>query len=117
MPTISLRLIAFASLALTVQLSAQDTKPAKAIQPKLVQKIEPLYSEQARTDKIEETVTLKVVVGTDGHTSDVRVVKSLGHGLDENAIDAVQKWLFQPGTVDGKPVVVAAVVQVPFHLQ
>jgi len=112
MPTSLLRAIAFAALTLVLPLAAQDTKP-----PKLVQKIAPQYSEQARIDKVEGIVTLKVLVDAEGHTSDIRVVKSLGHGLDENAIDAVQKWLFQPGTMNGKPVAVGAVIEVPFQLQ
>jgi protein TonB len=117
MLTSSLRLIAVAALALVLPLGAQDTKATKGTQPRIVHKIEPQYSEQARTEKVEGTVTLKVVVDTNGHPSDIRVVKSLGHGLDEKAIDAVEKWEFQPGTINGEPVAVAAIIQVPFRLQ
>ena len=44
-----------------------------------------------------------------------RVVRALGLGLDEKAIEAVMKWRFQPGLKDGKPVTVAAQVEVNFR--
>jgi periplasmic protein TonB len=37
-------------------------------------------------------------------------------GLDEKAMEAVSKWLFKPGTKNGKPVTVAASIEVSFHL-
>jgi outer membrane biosynthesis protein TonB len=46
----------------------------------------------------------------------LRVVKGIGLGLDEKAIEAVTKWRFKPGLKDGKPVVVAAHIEVNFRL-
>jgi periplasmic protein TonB len=46
----------------------------------------------------------------------LKVVRALGLGLDEKAIEAVQKWRFKPGVKDGRPVAVAATVEVNFRL-
>jgi TonB family protein len=85
-------------------------------QPKLLSKIEPKYSEEARQAKWQGTVQLSLIVEEDGSPSDVKVSRPLGLGLDENAIDAVKQWRFQPGLKDGKPVRVVATVQVNFRL-
>ena len=84
--------------------------------PRLLYKIEPEYSEEARKAGLEGTVVLAIEVWEDGMAHNIRVVKSLGLGLDEEAIDAVRKWRFQPGMKDGKPVRVAAQVHVSFRL-
>lgn len=77
---------------------------------------EPQYSEEARKAKWGGTVLLSLVVDETGHTTDIHVIKPLGLGLDEKAIEAVSKWLFIPGKKDGKPVKVLAQVEVTFRL-
>jgi TonB family protein len=84
--------------------------------PKVLTKIEPEYSEDARADKIQGTVTLYVIIDVDGHAKDARVLKSVGYGLDEKAVEAVGKWTFQPGTRGGQPVRVEAQIEVNFRL-
>jgi TonB family protein len=59
---------------------------------------------------------LSIVVNTDGKAEDVKVVKSLGMGLDEKAIEAVMKWRFTPGKNKGVPVKVRAQIEVNFRL-
>jgi periplasmic protein TonB len=59
---------------------------------------------------------LWLVVGTDGNVHDVKVVRKLGYGLDEEAIKAVKQWEFQPSTKDGVPVPVTVSVNVNFSL-
>ncbi len=59
---------------------------------------------------------LSVVVGTDGLAHDISIVKSLDPGLDRQAAMAIQKWHFAPGTLDGQPVAVQAVIEVNFKL-
>ena len=116
MPQASLRLIA-AALALGLPLAAQ-AKPAPVnTPPRVIRKVEPVYSEEGRTKKVEGTVVLKVTVGTDGRAIDIQVMKPLGAGLDQNAIEAVEKWLFKPGTKEGEPVAVFATVEGPFRLK
>jgi TonB family protein len=77
---------------------------------------EPKYSEQARKAKYQGTVVLYVEVDPTGHPRNIRVIRSLGLGLDEKAVEAVNKWRFKPGTKDGKPVTVAATIEVNFRL-
>jgi len=61
-------------------------------------------------------VTLEVVITTTGYAENIRVIKSLDPGLDQNAITAVSNWQFKPGTKDGQPVAVYATIQLNFHL-
>jgi len=84
--------------------------------PVLLSKTEPEYSEEARKAKHQGTVMLYVQIDPSGHATNIRVVKSLGLGLDEKAIEAVQKWKFAPGKKDGKPVTVEATIEVNFRL-
>lgn len=84
--------------------------------PKLLSKMEPQYSDEARAAKIQGTVTLYAEVSAEGMPQNVRVTRPLGLGLDEQAVRAVQQWRFEPGTKDGAPVTVAATIEVNFRL-
>jgi TonB family protein len=84
--------------------------------PSLLAKIEPEYSEDARVAKIQGAVTLAIVVDTDGRAKDVRVIKGVGYGLDEKAVEAVGNWEFRPGTMNGEPVQVQAQIEINFRL-
>jgi TonB family protein len=84
--------------------------------PTLVSKVEPQYSEEARAAKLSGTVVLYIEVGTDGRAHNPHVVRSLGLGLDQKAIDAVSQWQFNPGMRNGVPVTVQANVEVNFRL-
>ena len=84
--------------------------------PTLLFKVEPQYSEEARKAKFQGTVTLYIEGDPSGRATNIRVVQSLGLGLDEKAEEAVKQWKFRPGYKDGKPVTVAATIQVNFRL-
>ncbi len=84
--------------------------------PVPIYKVEPEYSEEARKAKYQGTVVLAIVVDETGKVTNVRVIRPLGMGLDEKAIEAVTKWRFRPGYKDGKPVPVMANVEVNFRL-
>lgn len=84
--------------------------------PRVIYSPDPEFSEDARKAKYQGTVVLTVVVGPDGRTHDIRVARSLGLGLDEKAIDAIQKWKFEPGRKDGIAVAVLVNVEVNFRL-
>ena len=84
--------------------------------PKLLQKVEPEYTDEARAAKLAGTVIVSVVIGIDGVAHDVQVVRGLGLGLDENSIAAVSQWRFQPGTKDSQPVPVAATIEINWKL-
>jgi len=84
--------------------------------PRVIYAPDPEFSEEARKAKYQGTVVLWVVVGTDGRTHDLRVVRSLGLGLDEKAIAAIRQWRFEPGRKDGIAVAVQVNVEVNFRL-
>ena len=84
--------------------------------PRLTYKVEPEYSEEARKAKYQGTVVLAIEVWPDGKAHNIRVIRSLGLGLDQKAIEAVQKWRFVPGKKDKLPVRVRANVEVNFRL-
>lgn len=84
--------------------------------PVLLYRQEPEYSEEARIARLEGTVTVYVTIGEDGRAHDLRIAKSLGLGLDENAIAAVSTWQFTPGTKAGKPVAVQSTIEVNYRL-
>jgi TonB family protein len=84
--------------------------------PQLTMKVEPEYSEEARKAKYSGTVLLSIVVDEHGLPRDIHVIRPLGLGLDEKAIEAVQKWRFRPGMKGGRPVATQAQVEVNFRL-
>jgi len=79
-------------------------------------KVDPDYSEEARKAKYQGTVLLSVIVDEQGTVRDVRVLRPLGLGLDQKAVEAVIQWKFRPGMKDGKPVAVQATIEVNFRL-
>jgi protein TonB len=84
--------------------------------PRVLTKVDPDYSEDARKAKYQGTVLLSVVVDEHGIVRDIRVLRPLGLGLDQKAIEAVAQWKFRPGMKDGKPVAVQATIEVNFRL-
>jgi periplasmic protein TonB len=84
--------------------------------PSVLFKVEPEYSEEARKAKFQGTVVLFVVVDEKGNPTQLKVIRPLGLGLDQKAIEAVEKWKFSPGKKDGKPVAVQATIEVNFRL-
>lgn len=85
-------------------------------QPIPIYRVEPEYTEEARKAKYQGTVVLYCVVDENGLVRNIRVMRSLGLGLDEKAIEAVRQWKFRPGTKDGRAVPVAASIEVTFRL-
>jgi len=84
--------------------------------PVLLYKTEPEYTEEARLAKYQGTVLVYVEIGPDGKAHNMKVVRGLGLGLDEKAIEAVAKWKFKPGQKEGQPVTVQATIEVNFRL-
>lgn len=84
--------------------------------PQLVTKIEPEYTEEARAAGLTGTAVLYVEVAPDGTPQNMAVIRGLGLGLDQKAIEAITQWRFKPGTRDGQPITVAAQIEVNFRL-
>jgi TonB family protein len=76
----------------------------------------PVYSDEARQLKLQGEVLLEVMFSANGQLHVNRVVRGLGHGLDEAAIAAANKMRFKPAMRNGTPVDSTAVVHVVFQL-
>ncbi len=77
----------------------------------------PAYTKEARQAHVEGVVVLQVIIRKDGTVDSFKVIKGLGYGLDESAIDTIMtKWKFKPGTLKGVPVDVLANIEVTFKL-
>jgi len=85
--------------------------------PTVLQRVEPQYSEEARKARYQGTVVLEAIVRKDGTVDIMRIVRSLGFGLDENAIQALKQWRFRPGMRNGVPVDVSLNIEVNFNLR
>jgi len=93
------------------QHAAKDVKP-----PVLLKEVAPEYSDEARKAQLSGTVQVYLWVDRKGNPSHIKVVKSVGMGLDEKAVEAVGQYKFTPATRDGKPVTVDLYVDVNFEI-
>ena len=84
--------------------------------PKPLYKPDPEFSEISRREKTQGMVGILLVVDPDGLPRDLQIACSSVPENNENALAAVRKWKFAPGSKDGKPVAVGVEVDVSFHL-
>jgi TonB family protein len=83
--------------------------------PRILSKVEPQYSEEARIGRLEGTVIVRAVIGADGIPADMRIIQSLGLGLDQEAALCIQQWRFQPETSHGEAISSNITVEVNFR--
>jgi TonB family protein len=110
-------------LVIVLSILAQQVQPVGAYPldggsspPSVLSKVEAGYPEEARSAKLQGTVMLSLAVNDQGRPESIKVLRSLGPGLDGKAIEAVAQWRFIPGMKDGKPVPVMATIEVNFRL-
>lgn len=84
--------------------------------PRIIEKTEAEFSEEARKARYQGVVVLTVIIGSDGRVHDMRVQRGLGMGLDEKAKEAVKNWRFEPAKKDGRAVPVQVSIEVNFRL-
>lgn len=82
----------------------------------ILDKPRPAYSEEARRLKIEGEVVLEALFAASGEVRVQRLIRGLGHGLDQNAIQAAEHIRFRPAMRGGRPADLVATVQISFHL-
>lgn len=93
-------------------------RPGSGVEPpRLLREVKPSYTDEARRRNIAGEVVLEIVVNENGSVGDVRIVRGLGHGLDERAVAAVRQWRFAPARRLGTPVSVLVEVAVEFALR
>jgi TonB family protein len=88
----------------------------KTLPAEITFKPRPVYTEEGRQLKIEGEVLLDVVFTSNGQIHIVKVVRGLGHGLDESAVRAAEKIQFKPALRDGQPADFEAVLHIVFQL-
>lgn len=99
----------------TPHVQRMDSGPA-ATSVEITFKPNPIYTEEARNLKLEGEVLLEVEFAANGQLHVNRVVRGLGHGLDEAAIAAANKMRFKPAAKNGQAVDSTAIVHVVFQL-
>ena len=92
------------------------TAPPVGAPVEILFKPRPLYAPEARRLKIEGEVLVELLFAASGEARVLRVVRGLGHGLDENAIGAAQAIRFRPAQRDGAPIDSTAIVHIIFQL-
>jgi len=97
------------------KLAQADSGPA-TVPVEITYKPQPLYTDDARSLKLEGEVLLEVMFSANGTLHVNRVVRGLGHGLDEAAVAAANKMRFKPALRMGQPTDSTAVVHVLFQL-
>jgi TonB family protein len=99
----------------TVRAQAATVTPT-VVPAEILSKPVPIYTQEARAQKIEGEVLLEVVFEATGKIHVVRVVRGLGHGLDDAAVRAAEQIHFKPALKDGQPSDSTALVHIIFQL-
>jgi TonB family protein len=86
--------------------------------PVALRRLKPVYTPEARREKVEGTVEVEVVIGTDGTVARARVIKGLDPdlGLADEALRAARGWLFKPAQLNGEPIEVFSRLRLVFRL-
>lgn len=93
-------------------------RPGSGIEPpRLLREVKAEFTEEARRRSVTGDVLLEIVVRSDGAVGDVRLLRGLGAGLDQRAVQAVRQWRFDPARRKGVPVDVLVEVAVEFILR
>lgn len=93
-------------------------RPGSGIEPpRLLREVKPEYTDEARRRGVVGEVVLEVVVRNDGSVGEVRMLRGLGYGLDQRAVEAVRQWRFSPARRQGAAVDVIVEVAVDFALR
>jgi TonB family protein len=93
---------------------AQET--AELSGPVPLQKVDPQYPPTLVSERVAGEVILYAVIRRDGSVDGIQLVRGIDEQLDANAIKALRQWKFRPGTKQGTPVELEAIVHIPFRL-
>jgi TonB family protein len=105
-----------AAAAQTAHPKNAEPVAARVVPPEILSKPTPAYTDEARKARVEGEVLLEVVLEASGHVRVLRVVRGLGHGLDESAVRAAEQISFKPAMRDGQPSDSTAVLHIIFQL-
>jgi len=85
--------------------------------PDKIEAPQPQYTEIARKARVQGVVIVQAIIDKTGNVTNVKVLKGLPMGLEEEAVKAIKRWKFKPATLNGKPVDVYYSLTVNFRLQ
>ncbi|GAB5559794.1 MAG: energy transducer TonB [Synoicihabitans sp.] len=94
----------------TINFSEADEKP------RMKKTVKPNYPEDLRTNGIEGEALISFVVGIDGFTHQLKIIRTTHDELGLSARYAIAQWQFTPGKIDGNPVNVAMQIPIIFSI-
>ncbi len=100
----------------TIQSHTAEPRAPKVVPAEILSKPTPTYTDEARAKRIEGEVLLEVVFEASGKLRVLKVVRGLGHGLDDSAVRAAEQIRFKPALKGGQPSDSTAVVHIIFQL-
>ena len=120
-PLLACFILAHAGIGFEAQEKGDD-EPAEKVYdfgpgmspPRVIKQVPPRRS-TGRGVRVVGSVTVALIVSSKGVPKDVRVVKGLDKDVDQNTVDAVEQWRFDPAQKDGKPVAVRISLEIAFH--
>jgi TonB family protein len=89
----------------------------QVLPPEPLRKVDPIYDLSAMDDRVEGKVQLSAIIHKDGYVYGITIVRGVDPRLDEKAVQALRKWEFTPASIDGDPVDVDIVIEIPFRLR
>jgi len=115
-------IVALLAIALPVASMQAERKIYKVsdegvIAPRVIEKLEPNYTQEAKDSKIQGRIKLSAIIDVDGKAHDIKVDEGIDEGLDANGVAAVQAWRFEPARKAGEPVPVAVRIEINFKLK
>jgi TonB family protein len=84
--------------------------------PETIYSVDPEFSDEARKARYQGTVLVGLIVGADGLPHNAHILRALGMGLDEKALEAVKQYRFKPGMKDGHPVACEISIEITFNI-
>jgi TonB family protein len=93
---------------------SDQSGPGPLTAPEATHKVDPGYPIELMRQNVQGTLTLRAVIHSDGHVSNVEILNSPDDRLDQFARSAFERWTFRPGTKNGNAVALQAVVNIPF---
>ena len=85
------------------------------IAPEVVRKSDPAYPIELIRDGVKGTVILTAIIRADGSVGEIAVAQGVDPQLDQNAVEALSRWLFRPALKNGQAIDLQAVIMVPFR--
>jgi protein TonB len=89
--------------------------PAPIVAPEVLSKFDPAYPIELMRDGVNGAVILTAIIRADGTVSDIVVARSVDPQLDQNAVQALSRWVFRPALKNGQAIDLQAVITVPFR--